>query len=145
MAKNATNGRYSKEFRHEAVNMIIEGGLTAYEASRQLSLPKSTLENWVRAYKAGKLSDIGGERRPLTQVEEELERVKRELAQVKQERDILKKPPRTLPGSRCPVRGNQAVSTEVSGSSAMPGSGGFNQWLLRLAETTGFSPESRGK
>ncbi|WP_300525786.1 IS3 family transposase [Aminiphilus sp.] len=96
MAKNATSGRYSKEFRHEAVNMIIEGGLTAYEASRQLSLPKSTLENWVRAYKAGKLSDIGGEQRPLTQVEEELERVKRELAQVKQERDILKKPPRVL-------------------------------------------------
>lgn len=105
MAKNPTNGRYSKEFRHEAVKMIIEDGLTAYEASRQLSLPKSTLENWVRAYKAGKLSDIDGEKLPLTQVEEELERVKRELAQVKQERDILKKAAayfarESLPGTR---------------------------------------------
>jgi len=85
------NGRYSKEFRDEAVKMVIEGGVSAYEAARRLFLPKSTLENWVRAFKAGKLRDIGDHRRPLTEVELELARVKRELAQVKQERDILKK------------------------------------------------------
>jgi transposase len=99
------NGRYSKEFRIEAVKMVVEGGVSAYEASRQLSLPKSTLENWVRAFKAGKLSDIGGQQRPLTEVEQELDRVKRELAQVKQERDILKKAAayfakESLPGTR---------------------------------------------
>ncbi|WP_176360045.1 transposase [Desulfosediminicola ganghwensis] len=44
-----TNGRYSKEFRDEAAKLVVEGGLSAYEASRQLKLPKSTLENWVRA------------------------------------------------------------------------------------------------
>lgn len=86
-----SNGRYSKEFRIEAVKMVVEGGVAVYEASRQLSLPKSTFENWVRAFKAGKLSNIGGQQRPLTEVELELDRVKRELAQVKQERDILKK------------------------------------------------------
>jgi transposase len=104
MSKKANN-RYSKEFRIEAVKMVIEGGVSTYEASRQLSLPKSTLENWVRAYKAGKLSDIGGQQRPLTAVEEELARVKRELAYVKQERDILKKAAayfakESLPGTR---------------------------------------------
>ncbi len=85
------NGRYSKEFRNEAVKLVIEGGVSAYEASRQLSLPKSTLENWVRAFKAGRLGDVGSQKSPLTEVEQELDRVKRELAQVKQERDILKK------------------------------------------------------
>lgn len=85
------NGRYSKEFRSEAAKLVVEGGVSAYEASRQLSLPKSTLENWVRAFKAGKLGDVGGPQRPLTEIELELDRVKRELAQVKQERDILKK------------------------------------------------------
>jgi len=104
MAKKS-NGRYSKEFRNEAVKMVIEGGLTAYEASLQLSLPKSTLESWVRAHKAGKLGDIGSEQRPLTEVEQELVRVKRELSQVKQERDILKKAAayfakESLPGTR---------------------------------------------
>jgi transposase len=101
----SSNGRYSKEFRSEAVKLVIEGGISAYEAARQLCLPKSTLENWVRAYKAGKLSDIGGQQRPLTEVEQELDRVKRELAQVKQERDILKKAAayfakESLPGTR---------------------------------------------
>ena len=51
----------------------------------------STLENWVRAAKAGKLGEIGKNRQPLTEVEAELARVKRELAITKMERDILKK------------------------------------------------------
>jgi len=100
-----TNGRYSKEFRSEAVKLVVEGGMSAYEAARQLSLPKSTLENWVRAFKAGRLDVIGGQQRPLTEVEQELDRVKRELAHVKQERDILKKAAayfakESLPGTR---------------------------------------------
>ncbi len=86
-----TNNRYSKELRIEAVKVVVDGGISVYEASRQLSLPKSTLENWVKAFKAGKINDIGGQRRPLTDVEQELACVKRELAQVRQERDILKK------------------------------------------------------
>ena len=89
--RTSFNGRYSKEFRSEAVKMVVEGSMSAYEVSRQLSLPKSTLENWVRAFKSGKFGAIGGQQRPLTEVEQELDRVKRELAQVKQERDILKK------------------------------------------------------
>jgi len=100
-----TNNRYSKEFRIEAVKMVVDGGISVYEASRQLTLPKSTLENWVKAFKAGKLGDIGGQERPLTDVEQELACVKRELAQVKQERDILKKAAayfakESLPGTR---------------------------------------------
>lgn len=100
-----TNNRYSKEFRIEAVKMVVDGGISVYEASRQLTLPKSTLENWVKAFKVGKLGDIGGQQRPLTDVEQELARVKRELAQVKQERDILKKAAayfakESLPGTR---------------------------------------------
>lgn len=47
MSKKVTN-RYSKEFRIEAVKMVIEGSVSPYEASRQQSLPKSTLENRVR-------------------------------------------------------------------------------------------------
>ncbi len=100
-----SNGRYSKEFRSEAVKLVVESGVSAYEAARQLCLPKSTLANWVRAFKTGKLGDIGGPQRPLTEVEQELDGVKRELAQIKQERDILKKAAayfakESLPGTR---------------------------------------------
>ncbi len=47
--------KYTKEVRLEAVRLVTEGGLSAGEAAMRLSLPKSTLENWLRAFKAGVL------------------------------------------------------------------------------------------
>jgi len=85
------NGRYTKEFREEAVKLVTEGGLSVPETARRLSLPKSTLENWIRISKAGELGEIGKGRRPLSDIERELLEVKRELALTKMERDILKK------------------------------------------------------
>lgn len=85
------NGRYTTEFRLEAVKLVKEGDLSAGEVAKRLSIPKSTMENWVRAEKKGKLSSIGSSQRQLSDIELELARVKRELAQTKMERDILKK------------------------------------------------------
>jgi transposase-like protein len=84
-------GRYTKEFRQEAVKLVIDDKLSWSEAARRLSLPTSTLANWVKAYKAGKLGDISKNYRPLTEVEMELSRVKKENAELRMERDILKK------------------------------------------------------
>jgi transposase len=84
-------GKYTKEFRLEAVKVVTDGGLSIPEASRRLSLSPSTLSNWVKAYKAGKLEEVGKNHRQLSDKEMELTRLKRELAEVKMERDILKK------------------------------------------------------
>ena len=84
-------GRYTREFREEAARLVLEDGQAAGEVSARLSLPKSTLENWVRAAKSGKLGEVGKNRKPLTEVEVELAKVKRELAVTRMERDILKK------------------------------------------------------
>ena len=89
--KGIPQGRYTKEFREEAVKLVTEGKMTIPAAAGRLSLPPSTLANWYRASKAGKLSAIGKNQRPLTEIEMELSRTKRELAEVKMERDILKK------------------------------------------------------
>ena len=97
--------KYTKELRLEAVRLVAERGESVREVSVRLSLPKSTLENWLRAFKAGKLERIGANHRPLTDVEMELARAKRELAIVRMERDILKKAAayfakESLPGTR---------------------------------------------
>ncbi len=89
--KGVPQGRYTREFRQEA--------------ARRLSLPPSTLGYWVKAYRAGKLGDVGKTYRPLTEVEMDLARTKKELAEVKMERDILKKAAayfarESLPGTR---------------------------------------------
>lgn len=75
------------------------------EAGRRLNLASSTLLNWVKAYKAGRLGEVGRNYKPLTEIELELHRTKRELAEVKMERDILKKAAayfarESLPGTR---------------------------------------------
>lgn len=103
--KRIPQGRYTKEFREEAAKLVTEEKLAIPEAARRLSLPPSTLANWVRAYKAGKLGEVGKTYRPLTDIEMELARTKRELAEVKMERDILKKAAayfakESLPGTR---------------------------------------------
>jgi len=103
--KRVPRGRYTKEFREEAVKLVIEEKLSWAEAAHRLSLPTSTLANWVKASKSGKLGDIGKTYRPLTEVEMELAKTKKELATVKMERDILKKAAayfarESLPGTR---------------------------------------------
>ena len=103
--KRVPQGRYTREFREEAVKLVTEERLSLPEAGRQLSLAPSTIASWVKAYKAGRLGEIGKTYRPLTDVEMELARTKKELAEVKMERDILKKAAayfakESLPGTR---------------------------------------------
>ena len=103
--KRGPQGRYSKEFREEAVKLVTEEKLSLPEAARRLSLPPSTLGNWVRANKEGRLGEVGKTQRPLTEIEMELARTKKELVEVRMERDILKKAAayfarESLPGTR---------------------------------------------
>jgi len=103
--KRVPQGRYTREFREEAVKMVMEERLSVPEAGRRLSLPPSTITSWGKQFKAGRLKEIGKTYRPLTEVEMELARTKKELAEVKMERDILKKAAayfakESLPGTR---------------------------------------------
>jgi transposase len=84
-------GLYSKELREEAVKLVTESGLSVPEVGRRLSIPTSTVRSWVKLGEAGKLAEVGKNRKPLSEVETELVRLKRELAEVKMERDLLKK------------------------------------------------------
>ena len=103
--KGIPQGRYTRELRQEAVKLVTEEKLSLPEAARRLSLAPSTLSYWLKAYKAGKLGEIGKTQKPLTEMELELARTKKELVEVKMERDILKKAAayfarESLPGTR---------------------------------------------
>jgi transposase len=96
---------FTKEFKEEAVKMVLEGGLNIPEVSRRLSIPKSTLAHWVKISKEGKLSVRGGKQKAFTAEEMEHARLKRENVELKMERDILKKAAayfakESLPGTR---------------------------------------------
>jgi putative transposase len=74
-------GKYTKEFRQEAVKLVVEGGLSIPEVGRRLSVAPSSISNWVKAFKAGKLGEVGKTHRVLSDGEMEVIRLKRELAE----------------------------------------------------------------
>lgn len=84
-------GRYTKEFREQAVKLVLVDGLSQREAAGRLSLSVKTLGAWIVAERKGTLAKVGEAQKPQSELEAELARVKRELATVTMERDILKK------------------------------------------------------
>ena len=95
-------GKYTKEFKEEAAKMVAEQGLSIPEIGRRLSIPKSTIANWVRSAKRGTL--VKG-KKLVTGEEMEIARLKRENTELRMERDILKKATayfarESLPGTR---------------------------------------------
>lgn len=58
-----SKGIYTPEFRAEAVNLVGSTGMSLARAAKQLSIPKSSLDSWIRAARDGKLADVGKRQR----------------------------------------------------------------------------------
>ena len=65
-------GKYTKEFREEAVKLVTIKGHSIDDTVEGFSLPKSTLANWIRSYKTGKLGSIGQGYRSLSETEADI-------------------------------------------------------------------------
>lgn len=52
-------GGTQKDSGEEAVNLVMEGRLSVPEAGLRSLLPPSALNTLVRAYKSGKLGEVG--------------------------------------------------------------------------------------
>src|SRR3974377_1516556 len=87
--RNGKRGRYTLEFKLEAVR-LVESGQSIAEASRSLGVVEQTLSNWVKVCRAGELGGAGG-RTGVTAEQMEIARLRAELARVTMERDILGK------------------------------------------------------
>jgi transposase len=81
----------TKEVRAQAVPLVLEQQVPMAEAARRLSLSGKPLKNWVGRARRGQLATRGENRRPVTEREAELSRLKRDLADARMERDIVQK------------------------------------------------------
>lgn len=63
--------------------------MSVARAAKQLSMPKSSLDNWVRAARQGKLAEVGKGQRLPSELELELARTRKELADVKMQRRLI--------------------------------------------------------
>ena len=82
--------RFDKEFKLEAVRLVVEEGRPVAEVSRGLGIHENLLHVWKSRYKEDMSYPLPGKGR-LRPADDELRRLKKELEDVKQERDILKK------------------------------------------------------
>ncbi len=82
--------KYDKEFKNEAVHLIIERGCSVSEVARDLGIHPVLLGKWKSLYLADKNNAFPGQGY-MKPEEEEIRRLKRELDNVKEERAILKK------------------------------------------------------
>jgi transposase len=78
------------EFKHEAVRLVRERGMTVAQAAKDLDLHENVLRKWVRDAKQNSTQAFPGRGRQRLD-DAEVSRLKRELARTKAERDILKK------------------------------------------------------
>ena len=82
--------QYTREFKLDAVKMVVEQGRPVSEVAEALGINRSVLQSWRR-----KLLDEGSVAFPgagrLKPEDEELRALRREIARLRQERDILKK------------------------------------------------------
>ena len=81
---------YTKEFKQDAVKLVLEQGYSCLEVGRRLGIASSNVTRWVRIHRQDQedISENGVTRRDL---EAENRRLKKENQRLQMEREILKK------------------------------------------------------
>ncbi len=86
MSQKRTHKQYTKEFKEEAVALILEQGYTVAQAAKSLGIGTSLLYKWKEKFEA--------QRDGVTLAEDErdeLKRLRRENKELRMEKEILKK------------------------------------------------------
>jgi transposase len=91
--KRVPSRQYTDEFKFEAVRLGESIG--GNQAAKRLGIPDSSMWNWLRLSRAGKLKAMrgtGAQVKPgVRELEAENQRLRRELANTKLDLDIVKK------------------------------------------------------
>jgi transposase len=86
----STRKKYSKEFKLDAISLVIDQGYTRSDAARSLSINPNMLGRWVKESQAEDGQAFRGNGK-LTPEQEELRQLRLQVKQLQMEKDILKK------------------------------------------------------
>jgi len=87
-----TRRTFSREFKVEAVRLVVERRVSMAQAARELGVHVNVLRSWVAAYRRDPSQAFPGVGQQAPEAAE-LTQLRREVARLKMERDILKKKP----------------------------------------------------
>jgi len=82
--------KFTREFKVEAVRLVVEGGMSVARVARDLDIRSTLLGRWKRKFE----EELGGVKSRVVrsgEQEGELERLRRENKRLQMERDFLKK------------------------------------------------------
>ena len=82
--------QYSKEFKLDAVSLVLEQGYTPIEAASSLDIRPDLLRRWVREHRSDEGQAFRGNGK-LTPEQEEIRKLKEQVKRLEMEKEILKK------------------------------------------------------
>lgn len=81
---------FSKEFKRDAVSLVIDQGYKRSEAAKSLDIHPTILGRWVKEYQSDAEEAFRGKGK-LRAEQEELRQLREEIRRLKMEKEILKK------------------------------------------------------
>ena len=81
---------FTKEFKQDAVNLVIKQGYKVTEAARSLGVSEQALGRWVREHREKQDQAFPGNGR-LSDIEKENKELKAKVRELEMEKEILKK------------------------------------------------------
>jgi len=85
-----TRKKYSKEFKLDAVSLVLEQDYSRAEAARSLGINAQMLGRWVKEHQAEEGQAFRGNGK-LTAEQEEIRKLKAQVKRLEMEREVLKK------------------------------------------------------
>ena len=90
MTKRETRRKYTKEFKEEAVQLVLDQGRSQREVASNLGINANMLRRWVREYRDNTEHVFPGNGNPNDR-DDKIRQLEKRLADAEMERDILKK------------------------------------------------------
>ena len=106
--------KYTKEFKLDAISLVVEQNYTRLEAARSLGINANMLGRWIKQQNSGAAQAFRGNGK-LTIEGAEIRRLAEDNRRLKMDKDILKKRWSSLPRKRVEIRFHHSVQEDLAG------------------------------
>lgn len=90
MKLSRTRKTYTREFRLESAQLVVDGGYSISKAAEAMGVGKSTMDGWVKQLRQERFG-ITADSTPITAEQRKIRELELKLKQLEREKEILKK------------------------------------------------------
>ena len=130
--------KHTEDFKQEAGRIAVSSGLPRARVASDLGVGKSTLSKWISVYRPTDLPAA-----PQADLAKENERLRLENRILKEEREILKRPPRSSRAKNHEVRVCQRVAAYLVRGAAVQCHASHSAWFSQMADTADVAAATR--